>query len=422
MQLRTMDKQTLIIVGGGISGLVAARQLSQHYEIILLEAMPGFGGRIRTVTAKEFPVVIEGGAEFVHGEAEQTIKLLNEAGIPFVKVEGEFYHKEGNILKIQDDQDDGWGGLMDKMGDLARDMTLQQFLDIHFSGVASEGLRKRAVSFAQGFDLADEHRVSVKALYSEWSDQSEDSRVEGGYDRLIRFLVDGCREKGVKLVNQAVVKEVRWQEGSVQVFTADQQHYHAAKCLLTVSLGVLKSNYIGFRPAVDNYITAAGQIGFGTVIKVILAFNQKFWKDDAGFFLSGETIPTWWTQLPEDTAVLSGWAGGPKGAELSSYTDEQLLEKALESLAAIFNLDIKVIKERLTGWKIFNWKNDPAVQGAYSYQMPESRGALELLNTPVDRTLYFAGEGLYSGSHPGTVEAAIVNVLQVAEKLASDSF
>lgn len=412
-----MDKQTLIIVGGGISGLVAARQLSKHYEITLLEAMPRFGGRIMTTHAEGFQAAIEGGAEFVHGDASETIKLLNEAGIPFVKVEGEFYHKKGDSLIAGEDENDGLDILMEKMGSLTEDMTLQQLLNTYFNGSEFEGLRKRAIAFARGFDLADENKVSIKALYEEWSAQSEDARVEGGYGRLIQFLVSDCEKKGVRLLNHTAVKEINWKEGAAELFTADQKIYKADRCLITVSLGVLKSSSLTFNPSITDYITAAGQIGFGTVIKVILAFKERFWNDNASFFFSEEIIPVWWPQSDGNAPVLSGWAGGPDSEALSAYTDEMLLEKALTSLAAIFSMDIKVLKEELTGAEIFNWKHNPSVLGAYSYAMPESPEALTLLNTPIDHTLYFAGEGLYSGSHPGTVEAAIVSVQQISKQL-----
>lgn len=416
-----MDKQNLIIIGGGISGLVAARQLSPYYEITLLEAMPRFGGRIMTIGAEGFQAAIEGGAEFVHGEASETIKLLNEAGIPFVKVEGEFYHKKGDSLVAGEDENGGLEILMEKMGSLAEDMTLQQLLSTYFNGSEFEGMRKRAIDFAQGFDLADENKVSIKALYEEWSAQSEDARVEGGYGRLIQFLVSDCEKKGVKLVSNTLVKEISWKEGAVELLTADQKIYKADRCLLTVSLGVLKSSSLTFNPPTADYITAAGRIGFGTAVKVILAFRERFWNDNASFFFSEEVIPVWWPQSAGNALVLSGWAGGPKAAELSVYTEEQLLEKALTSLAAIFSMDIEVLREKLTGAEIFNWKNNPSVLGAYSYAMPESPEALKLLNTPIDHTLYFAGEGLYSGSHPGTVEAAIVNVQQIAKQLEAQS-
>ncbi len=55
--------------------------------------------------------------------------------------------------------------------------------------------------------------------------------------------------------------------------------------------------------------------------------------------------------------------------------------------------------------------------GGYSYHTPESENALKLLNTPIQDTIFFSGEALYKGDHPGTVEAAIVSAQQSATYL-----
>ncbi len=413
-----MNKQALIIVGGGISGLTAARQLVKQYEIILLEALPRFGGRIWTIEAEDgFPARVEGGAELVHGEAEQTIKLLEEAKIPMVQVEGGFYRKKNGELQAEEDQIEGWTDLLKKMGGLEQDLSLSAFLNSYFGAPEFESLRKQAIAFAGGFDLADKDEVSVKYLYGEWSHQSEDHRVQGGYGRLVQFLVKDCEEKGCQLISNMLVKEIRWSAGHVQLLTDEGKIYEADKCLLTVPLGILQNRHLQFLPAIHKHLEAADQIGFGTVIKMALLFSEGFWKQDAGFFLSGETIPVWWTQFPAQTPLLTGWAGGPGENDLSLFREEELLEKALESLAAIFDVPIPEIRKKLISWRIFNWKKQYAALGAYSYGTLQSPKALKILNTPIANTLYFAGEGLYSGPHPGTVEAAIVQVQQVIEQL-----
>lgn len=416
-----MNKKSIIIIGGGVAGLVAARQLCAHYEVTLFEALPLFGGRIHTLNDINSPSIVEAGAEFVHGAAEETIKLLNEAGIKIEKVHGDFYRNNSGVLEKEEGQVEGWDILMEKMSAVNQDLTLQAFLDLYFNGNDFKALRKQAITFAEGFDLADKDLVSVKSLYQEWSHQSEDHRVTGGYSQLIDFLVDDCLRNGCILNKNTIVKEIKWAEGNVQVQALDKTLYAADKCLITIPFGILKQSSVefslNFQPNIAHYIEAINQIGFGTVIKIVLNFSEIFWQQDAGFFFSDEEVPTWWTQLPAQLPVLTGWCGGTKAIELSQLNDNQLLEIALESLSAIFNLNLTLVKEKLIGWHVFNWQKQVSSLGAYSYATIASTEALELLNTPIENTLYFAGEALYSGLHPGTVEAAIVSAQNVVNQM-----
>jgi monoamine oxidase len=182
----------------------------------------------------------------------------------------------------------------------------------------------------------------------------------------------------------------------------------------------LDINYIEFEPALNDYLNAAKTIGFGTVIKVILEFDEAFWQEEkknAGFILTNEKIPTWWTQLPNENAILTGWLGGTKAASLKNATDEDLLEAALTSLVSAFNKPADVLKNKLLAYKINNWANFPNVFGGYSYETIKSKAAKNLLNQPVEQTIFFAGEALYNGIHVGTVEAALVSGKETALKI-----
>ena len=81
-----MKKSTLII-GGGIAGLAAARELaSKGVAVVLLEAKDRCGGRIHTMRRRDFPVEL--GAEFVHGSNPSLLQVLQEAQLPTLDVPG----------------------------------------------------------------------------------------------------------------------------------------------------------------------------------------------------------------------------------------------------------------------------------------------------------------------------------------------
>jgi len=121
--------------------------------------------------------------------------------------------------------------------------------------------------------------------------------------------------------------------------------------------------------------------------------------------------------LPDKRPILTGWAGGSRADLLSKETDEALLEKGLISLAFIFEKPLEEIKKMVIQSNVFNWKNNELVMGGYSYSTPESRQARKTLNTPLANTVFFAGEALYEGDHPGTVEAALQSAKDVAKKI-----
>src|SRR5437868_6391562 len=119
-----MKKDTVIIVGAGAAGLMAARELIGDYEIVVLEAFARAGGRVWSKPLKESASVVEAGAEFIHGHQSETLKLLKEAGIEYVTVEGKMYRKEKGVLLEQTEMIPEWDELLKKMKKVKPDMSL----------------------------------------------------------------------------------------------------------------------------------------------------------------------------------------------------------------------------------------------------------------------------------------------------------
>src|SRR5688572_19625099 len=78
----------VVVVGGGLSGLVAARALSrQRVQVHVVEARQRLGGRVWTLRDDEFSTEpIEAGGEFIDGDHQAIRDLAKELGIGLTRV------------------------------------------------------------------------------------------------------------------------------------------------------------------------------------------------------------------------------------------------------------------------------------------------------------------------------------------------
>lgn len=414
----------ILIIGAGAAGLIAARRLAvEGWSVILLEAAAVPGGRIHSFPIPGFTGLVEAGAEFVHGDLPITLQLAREAGVTLIPT----HHAQ--ITQDQDKADQGkafagshWDDLMEEMAKLREDQPIAKFLAAHFPGEKYAGLRRSVQGFAEGYDLADLTTASTKALYMEWSgeEDSGEYRVEGGYGQLVDYLVRECRRLGVHVHFGSAVTAVRWHAGSIEAITAGEERFAADELIVTASLGALQG--IVFIPSIPDVMKAAAGIGYGSVIKILLEFRAPFWREGRPgaktmFILSEQPVPVWWTQADERSTLLTGWLTGENMRRFQALDPQERLEQCLLSLAAIFSRDIVSLRSELAAFRIFDWQDQPFVHGGYSFDMVTTPACRQLLRTPVAETIYFAGEAIYEGNVPGTVEAAFHSGLDVAEKI-----
>ena len=434
-----MVTSDILIIGAGASGLMAARELVKtDRKVTILEARDRCGGRIHTLNHKLFLKTAELGAEFIHGDLQLTLKLLDEAGIARQPAGGEMWHSHDGKLDNEGPFAGGWDALMEKLAALTTDMTINQFLEKEFSDKKYEPLKKSVRRFAAGYDNADPDKASAFALRDEWMDDDHNQyRVKGGYGQMIAFLEDEVKKAGGKVLLNSIAKRIEWKKDRVKVITNEGASYESEKVIVALPLGVLQADQaekaaISFDPPIPEYIDALDGIGFGAVIKILLEFDAPFWEDkqtealagsslkNMGFVLSDEEIPAWWTQVPIHSPVLTGWFGGPAAEEKKGLTEEEILQLSVVSLSSIFRRSINELKDRIVSFHITNWTAEPFALGSYAYDMVGSSDARKVLGEPIENTVFFAGEYLYEGPAMGTVEAALAAAKFAVEKILSE--
>lgn len=424
-----MKPQTdVLIVGAGAAGLMAARALvAAGKTCVVVEARERAGGRIYTVNHPGFDLPIDLGAEFIHGDLPLTKRLLTEADIGWFATEGDVWKTKNGAWTRDADFSGEFTGLETAFAALEEDIPVGTFLEKHVFNPGQQAAIKR---YTEGYNAASVTTASTFALRATLAEQdSEQSRVQGGYSGLINFLLDDLKHQGARVHFSSPIDAVYWQEGFVEA-TGNGIKWTAEKIIITVPLGVLQHKKISFHPGIPSIENAIQSLGFGNVVKVVLQFDTPFWTDknhtsgrdlrQLHFLLSQEIFPTWWTPFPFHSALLTGWLAGPDANRFLSSSNEEILEVALASLAALFDRPGKGLLDQLVGWQVANWGGDPYSFGGYSFSTVGEWPHKELIRNGVANTVFFAGEGLVDGMEMGTVEAALRSGTETAHRLLQD--
>ena len=418
-----------VVVGAGAAGLMTARELARvGKRVTILEARARCGGRIYPLPTQEFGYPAEGGAEFVHGAAPLTRALMREAGLSLSPRGGTRWSTRTGALLPNGSSLPHEGRFYRALAEVRVDLPIAEFLETNFADRRYDELRRSVTRMVEGYDAADPRLASTLALRDEWTarDDGEHGRLAEGYGALVEYLSSECRRYGAALYLGAAVAAIDETGSRIAVHCRDGAAFEADAAILTVPLPLLSK--IALPSVARERVAAAADIGFGNVIKILLRFATKWWSDHGGrdladlsFLLSDATVPTWWTQHPDEYPVLTGWFAGPNADRVSSLSEAELIDMGLASLSEIFDLPLDRIKRNLVASRGINWGNDPFARGAYSYATPRTRKAQSLLRESNGDAILFSGEALYAGPDMGTVEAALASGQQTAQSILTGS-
>ena len=422
-----MEQYDVLIIGAGAAGMIAALEIAlTGRKVCVLEAKDRCGGRINTIyTEAGYP--IELGAEFVHGNLPITQELLKKAGARMFEVKGSIWQKKEEKLHVQEDFIEDYSTLEKKFAELPTDISVKEFFETYLRDSQFEELRFTLQNYVEGYYAADINKSSTYALREELTKGDDKQyRIEDGYQVLVDYLEEQCKEKGVQFFFSQPVNQLQWKRNEIEAITL-KGRYKAKKVLVTVSIGVLQSEGITFFPSLPEKSEAARQLGFGHVLKINHLFDDAFWKKEnvtsrkdlsnLNFLFSEETIPTWWTQHPKKEPLLTGWLGGPKAKIQSTLTPSAVFQKSLHSLSNIFDIDVIHLSQQQAATYFYNWSTDPFFNGAYSYAILNGQQYMRQILEPAENTVYFAGEGLHHGNEIGTVEAALQSGRSVSQQI-----
>jgi monoamine oxidase len=415
----------VIVIGAGFAGLEAARRLAAAgCRVVVLESRPRIGGRVHTLAPH-----LEAGAEFLHGDVAELEELLNSAGVQTTEVdEGHVHGANGQFHPI--DFEALWDPIAERLrswpGD---DVSFDHFFHAsHFNLPPLE--RVLVQNYVEGFNAADVCDVSVRWLAA--TDQSvgatsKTRRPNGGFSQIAAWLFDDCQRRDVDFVFEATAKDIRWQPGAVEVAAQRRESsevFAAPKTLITIPLGVLQSlgqsSPAQFHPDLAERRSLWQRLRMGAVVKMLLRFREPFWTDHlpprvAFLHTPGAIFETWWKTDPTGS-IVTAWVGGPHAAKLGNDASEALLHEGLSALASAVGIPLANLSNLLAEHHIVNWQHDTHCRGAYLYVPAGECATVRQIATPIDDTLFFAGEAT-EFRLAGTIGGALRSAVRAAKEI-----
>lgn len=439
-------EKSVIIIGAGLAGLAAARQLLAFgFKVIVLEGRNRPGGRVYTQKMSHgctgqgqngnYAAVDLGGSVITGIHANPLGVLARQLSIPLHKVRDKcpLYDPEGKPVSKETDSkvefifnrlldkvtefrqitgkscgDISLGSLLDKLRKLysvATNVEEKQLLDWHFANL----------EYANAGPLSD-----LSAAYWDQDDPYEMGGdhcfLAGGNWRLIESLCEG-----VPIFYEKIVETVKYNENGVEVI-AGGQSFQGDIVLCTVPLGVLKKKVVNFVPELpERKVDAIERLGFGLLNKVAMVFPFVFWGEDVDTFgclnkesgTRGEFFLFYSYHTVSGGSVLVALVAGEAAKSFESTHPSTLLHRVLNVLKGIYGpKGIEVPNPIQT--ICTKWGNDPLSYGSYSHVRVHSSGSdYDILAENVNNRLFFAGEAT-NRQHPATMHGAYLSGLREA--------
>lgn len=427
----------MIVVGAGVAGLAAARDLHRAgSRVMVFEARARVGGRVHTERVDGH--VTDLGASWIHGVDDSTLHEATRAlGMREVEFTVGSFQAGGRPMayfgpdakRLTRAQAEGF------VADVAAlDPELAAAIARAPDGASYADAARAAIdtlAAREGWDadraerVREYHRHRSEEQYGAWWEDLDahgldDDQIEGeevvfpdGYDALPFALAEGL---DVRL--STPVTRVAWGAAGVTV-TADGRPHTADHAIVTVPVGVLQSGQIEFVPALPGPVTGAlSGLAMNEFEKVFLRFESPFWDEEIYAIKRQGSAAVWWHSWYDlsaavGTPTLLTFAAGPAARAALDWNDGQIIASVMSALREIYGPAVPdPVSARVT-----RWRSDPWAHGSYAYARPGTPPeAHTQLATPVGGVLQLAGEATWQ-EDPATVTAALESGRRAARRV-----
>ena len=301
-------RQSVGIVGAGAAGLAAAQRLHDAgVKVKVFEARDRMGGRVWT--DRRLGPALEKGAAFIVGTNGNPLSQLAD-NVAAKRVGFGIDDAENDVVIDRDGQE--------------------------ISRTARPGwLEEVTLSNAMGTDYTNLNLEHLENNQEHYFGNYTGGNVvlPNGYDQIL-----GPLQTGYEVKLNAIVGRIAYNNSGAEIGLNDNSLHSFDAVVITVPLGVLKAGKIIFDPVLsEDKIGAIKRMGMGTVDKLFLMFDERFWYDAPWIYTPDTDLPRgqfnlWMTHHTLGTNVLAAFNPGKAAHDLASETDAAIVEKALRVL------------------------------------------------------------------------------------------
>lgn len=383
------------VVGAGVAGLSAARNLVDHgFRVIVLEARDRVGGQLYTDHSFS-SVPVELGAGLLHGADVSTWELVEQARVRTVPVRSDEEGTTPIALSVPPRDDESVASYLRRLG-VPQD-------DWPPVAVDNEPAERWSATW-----------MYRNGVFDWWSAPRQDFRVVGGYDQLLSPLADGLHielnspVRRIRLVGSSAPEVELTVSGRGR-----DRRVRARRCVVALPIGVLRGGAVAFDPVLPaDHREALGALRATDVLKLHYEFDRPVFPEDRHILGGEDEGPVFWC-VSRDPEIVVVWTAGDRARELLALPDDERFGAGLKALGEAVGEKVPDPVRRTT----HDWSSDEFSRGAYLYVPPGAHDAPAALAFPVRRTLFFAGEAV---TGENTVDGAYDSGYVVTDDLRAD--